>query len=63
MDLLNLWKVGRTTKRDNLLVDDDYDIVFTFKKALEEYSQFEVDTFTDPIQALSRFKETRMISW
>jgi DNA-binding response OmpR family regulator len=40
-----------------LLVDDDSDIVLTFKKALEEYSQFEVDTFTDPLQALSRFKE------
>ena len=48
---------GKNDKKSRiLLVDDDYDIVFTFKKALEEYSQFEVDTFTDPIQALSRFK-------
>jgi DNA-binding response OmpR family regulator len=48
---------GKNEKKSRiLLVDDDYDIVFTFKKALEEYSQFEVDTFTDPIQALSRFK-------
>ena len=48
---------GNNDKKSRiLLVDDDYDIVFTFKKALEEYSQFEVDTFTDPIQALSRFK-------
>jgi CheY-like chemotaxis protein len=40
-----------------LLVDDDHDIILTFKKALEDSSsQFEVDTFTDPIEALSNFK-------
>ena len=44
---------GKNEKKSRiLLVDYDYDIVFTFKKALEEYSQFEVDTFTDPIQGL-----------
>ena len=32
---------GNNDKKSRiLLVDDDYDIVFTFKKALEEYSQF-----------------------
>ena len=39
-----------------LLVDDDHDIILTFKKALEDSSQIEVDTFTDPIEALSNFK-------
>lgn len=39
-----------------LIVDDDSDILLTFTKALEVYSQFEADTFNDPIEALSRFK-------
>ena len=39
-----------------LTVDDDSDILLTFTKALEVYSQFEADTFNDPIEALSRFK-------
>jgi len=39
-----------------LLVDDDHDIILTFKKALEDNSQIEVDIFTDPIEALSNFK-------
>ena len=39
-----------------LIVDDDSDILLTFTKALEVYSQFEADTFKDPIEGLSRFK-------
>jgi DNA-binding response OmpR family regulator len=39
-----------------LIVDYDSDILLTFTKALEVYSQFEADTFNDPIEALSRFK-------
>jgi CheY-like chemotaxis protein len=51
-------EIGNNDKKFRImLVDDDSDIVLTFKKALEEYSHFEVETFTDPIQALSRFKE------
>ena len=53
----SLERMNNDKKCRILLVDDDSDIVLTFKKALEEYSQFEVDTFTDPLQALSRFKE------
>jgi DNA-binding NtrC family response regulator len=39
-----------------LIVDGNSDILLTFTKALEVYSQFEADTFKDPIEALSRFK-------
>jgi hypothetical protein len=37
-----------------ILVDDDYDAVFTFKYVLESYN-YEVDGFTDPILALKTF--------
>ncbi len=46
-----------------LIVDDDPDITFTFKKAFEEAnrisgnkSSFHVNTYNDPIVALSEFK-------
>jgi CBS domain-containing protein len=38
-----------------LLVDDDYDILLTFKIGLED-SGFVIDTFTDSLLALSNFK-------
>jgi DNA-binding response OmpR family regulator len=41
------------------MVDDDYDILLTFRKALEDYSQFGVDIFTDPIKALSNFEANK----
>jgi DNA-binding response OmpR family regulator len=48
---------GSDNKKSRILiVDDDSDILLTFTKALEVYSQFEADTFNDPIEALSRFK-------
>ena len=37
-----------------LLVDDEFDITFTFKKGLED-NGFEVDSFNDPQIALSNF--------
>jgi DNA-binding response OmpR family regulator len=37
-----------------MLVDDDYDALFTFKYVLESYN-YEVDGFTDPILALKTF--------
>jgi two-component system, OmpR family, response regulator ChvI len=37
------------------LVDDDPDISLTFKVGLEQHG-FEVDVFSDPIVALSKFK-------
>ena len=48
-----------------LIVDDDPDITFTFKKAFEEANRinggnnkisFHVNTYNDPIHALSEFK-------
>ena len=46
-----------------LIVDDNPDIVLTFKKAFEEANQisgkkisFHVDTYNDPLLALSEFK-------
>ena len=39
-----------------LLVDDDSDILTTYKKGLEESGLFEVSTFDDPEEALSNFK-------
>ena len=46
-----------------LIVDDDPDITFTFKKAFEKSDQiggnkisFHVNTYNDPLTALSDFK-------
>ena|SRR5919197_2725657 len=39
-----------------LAVDDEPDITATFKRALEK-AGFEVDTFNDPLKALSHFKQ------
>jgi DNA-binding NtrC family response regulator len=39
-----------------LLVDDDRDILTTYKKGLEESGLFEISTFDDPEEALSNFK-------
>jgi len=38
-----------------LIVDDEHDITLAFKKGLE-CNEFEVDTFNDPLVALSSFK-------
>jgi two-component system, OmpR family, response regulator ChvI len=47
----------RTPKSRNriLLVDDEVDITFTFKRGLED-DGFEVDSFNDPQTALSKFR-------
>ena len=39
-----------------LIVDDEEDITFFLKEALEEFGGFEVVTFNDPLLALSSFK-------
>jgi DNA-binding response OmpR family regulator len=47
----------RTSNRARILiVDDDHDILLTFKTALEASNEFDVDTFTDPVEVLSSFK-------
>lgn len=38
-----------------LIVDDEQDVTFFLKEALEEYGGFEVVTFNDPLLALSSF--------
>jgi DNA-binding response OmpR family regulator len=38
------------------VVDDERDITFTLKATLEETGSFQVETFTDPVLALSEFK-------
>ena len=55
-------KLSPFTKRI-LIVDDDPDITFTFKKAFEEANRissskilFQVNAYNDPLSALSEFK-------
>jgi two-component system aerobic respiration control sensor histidine kinase ArcB len=51
-------KVEHTDSSGNnriLLVDDEPDVIFTFKKGLEAHG-FVVDAFKDPFLALSNFK-------
>jgi CheY-like chemotaxis protein len=43
-----------------LVVDDEQDITFTLKTAMEETGSFQVETFNDPVLALSRFKAGEM---
>jgi two-component system response regulator MprA len=38
------------------VVDDEQDMTFTLKATLEETGSFQVETFTDPVLALSEFK-------
>jgi two-component system response regulator ChvI len=42
-------------KKKILIVDDEYDIAFSFKQVLE-FKGFDVDAFTDSSEALSNFK-------
>ena len=54
-----LWQgalINQNIKRRILVVDDQQDITMTLKIGLEEDGRFDVDTFTDPEQALSHFK-------
>jgi two-component system, OmpR family, response regulator ChvI len=44
------------TKKRVLIVDDDPDILITYKKGLEDYGLFEVETCADPEETLSNFR-------
>ena len=46
---------GKTAIKRILMVDDEPDITFTIKTMLENTGSFQVETFTDPASALSRF--------
>jgi two-component system, OmpR family, response regulator ChvI len=52
-------EVGTEPPRRNrgriLIVDDEEDVTFFLKEALEDYGGFEVVTFNDPLLALSSF--------
>ena len=52
-------EVGTEPPRRNrgriLIVDDEEDVTFFLKEALEDYGGFEVVTFNDPLVALSSF--------
>ena len=43
-------------KKNILIIDDEADIAFTFKKGLEDTGLFTVDTFNDPQDVLFNFK-------
>ena len=42
-----------------LIVDDEEDVTFSLKQALEDYGGFEVVTFNDPLLALSSFTDDK----
>ncbi|MGI8833935.1 MAG: response regulator [Nitrososphaeraceae archaeon] len=48
-----------TDKRRIMLVDDDYDVVYSLKTVLEETGLFQVDGYTDPKLALANFESDR----
>ena len=45
----------RSSRGRILIIDDEEDITFFLKEALEDYGGFEVVTFNDPLLALSSF--------
>jgi CheY-like chemotaxis protein len=45
----------RDSRQRILIVDDEEDVTFFLKEALEDYGGFEVVTFNDPLLALSNF--------
>jgi DNA-binding response OmpR family regulator len=47
---------SKTKTKRILIVDDEPDATFTLKKGLENNGMFEVDTFNDPLEALSNFQ-------
>jgi DNA-binding response OmpR family regulator len=59
---LNAEKEKEKEKKENGVknripkVDDDVDITFSFSLALEDSGSFEVDTYNDPLVALSYYR-------
>jgi DNA-binding NtrC family response regulator len=47
---------NKTKKKRVLIVDDDPDILITYKKGLEDNGLFVVKTFADPEETLSNFR-------
>jgi two-component system, cell cycle response regulator CpdR len=46
-----------SNRKKIMVVDDEYDIVHVVRRYLEKWG-FTVDTFTDPLYALERFKKS-----
>jgi hypothetical protein len=51
-------RMMNSDKRRIMLVDDEYDVVYSLKTVLEETKLFQVDGHTDPILALSIYLQT-----
>jgi two-component system response regulator ChvI len=47
---------GKNKNKRILLVDDEADIIYPIKIVLENNNEFAVDSYTDPILALSNFR-------
>ena len=43
-------------RRRIMIVDDEYDVVYSLRTVLEETKLFQVDGYVDPMLALSNFK-------
>ena len=52
-------KNDHSAKKNNkiLLIDDEPDIIYSIKRVLENNNEFVVDSYTDPILALTNFKQ------
>ena len=50
----NQYEQNNKIKKKILIIDDEYDLTITYKIGLEP-AGFTVDTYNDPIEALSRF--------
>jgi two-component system, OmpR family, response regulator ChvI len=53
---LNAEKIENGPKKRILIVDDEADITLSFSLALEDSGLFEVDTYNDPLVALSNYR-------
>ena len=47
---------GKNKNKRILLIDDEPDIIYSIKRVLENNNEFVVDSYTDPILALSNFR-------
>ena len=49
-------ELGDRYKKRVLIVDDEMDITLSFSLAIEDSGLYEVDTYNDPLVALSNFR-------
>ncbi len=47
---------GKNKNKRILLIDDEPDIIYSIRRVLENNNEFVVDSYTDPILALSNFR-------